>query len=149
MKAREAIRKNPVTIEVGETIAVAAERMDSEAVGALVVVDSERPVGIVTDRDLVVRALARRLPSDSRVDFVMSTELLTMDADADLRDAVRLFSEHPIRRIPLIDGERMVGMVTMDDLVIDLVSDLADLARPLMGQVLFGHPEAKAPATTG
>jgi CBS domain-containing protein len=149
MKAREAIRKNPVTIGVGETVTAAAERMDREAVGALVVVDGERPVGIVTDRDLVVRGMTRRLPSDSRVDFVMSTELITMDADADLRDAVRLFSQHAIRRIPLMDGERMAGMLTMDDLVIDLVSDLADLARPLMGQVLFGHPETKAPATTG
>jgi CBS domain-containing protein len=149
MKAREAIRKNPVTIRVGETVTAAAERMDAEAVGALVVVDDERPVGIVTDRDLVVRGVARRLPPDSRVDFVMSTDLITMDADADLRDAVRLFSEHAIRRLPLLEGERMVGMLSMDDLLIDLVSDLADLVRPLMGQVLFGHPEAKAPATTG
>jgi CBS domain-containing protein len=147
MRAREALRKNPVTIRADETITAAAERMDAQAVGALVVVDGERPVGVVTDRDLVVRGVARRIPPDSRVDYVMSTDPITLDADADLRDAVQLFRDHAIRRLPLLEGERMVGMLTVDDLVIDLVSDLADLARPLMGQVLFGHPEPKTPTT--
>ena len=147
MQARDAIRKGPVTIGADETIARAAQQMDEAAVGALVVIDEveDRPVGIVTDRDLVVRAMARGYPLDSRVDSVMSMGLVAIDADADLRHAIDLFSTHAIRRLPVVDGERMCGMITLDDLVVDLTQDLERASRPLVAQVLFGHPEAKSP----
>jgi signal-transduction protein with cAMP-binding, CBS, and nucleotidyltransferase domain len=148
MKAIDAIRKPAATIAAERTIVEAAQRMDAEAVGALVVTDGQRPVGIVTDRDLMVRGLARRLPLDARVDTVMSTDLVTMDAAADLRDAFGIFRAHALRRLPLTSDGHMVGMLTVDDLVIDLVADLVDLARPLTGQVIFGHPETGVPVPT-
>jgi CBS domain-containing protein len=121
--------------------------MDLMAVGALVVVETDgRPVGIVTDRDLVVRAMARGLSPHARVDTVMSTDLVTMPPDADLREAFRIFDEHAIRRLPLVAGDRLVGMLTIDDLVVDAVADLVRLVRPVTGQVLFGHPEPSPPA---
>jgi CBS domain-containing protein len=107
------------------------------------------PVGIVTDRDLVTRALAHRLSPDARVDMVMTTDLVTMDPDADLREAFRVFDEHAIRRLPLVAADHLVGMLTIDDLVVDTVADLVRLVRPVTGQVLFGHPEASPPALTG
>jgi CBS domain-containing protein len=138
-----------VTVTPDQTITAAAELMDRAAVGALVVTEPDgRPVGIVTDRDLVVRALARRASADARVDSVMSTDLVTLAPDADLRDALEVFEEQPIRRLPLVDGERLAGMLTMDDLVVDLTADLTRLTRPVVGQVLFGHREPEAPATT-
>lgn len=84
MQIRDAIRKNPVTIAADASLADAAELMDRAVVGCLVVLDGDRPVGIVTDRDLVVRGLARRLPWDSRIDSVMSTELVTLDVTEDM-----------------------------------------------------------------
>jgi CBS domain-containing protein len=78
----------------------------------------------------------------------MSTDLVTLPPDADLRDALKVFEEHPIRRLPLVDGERLAGMLTMDDLVVDLTADLTRLTRPVVGQVLFGHREPDTPATT-
>jgi CBS domain-containing protein len=78
----------------------------------------------------------------------MSTDLVTLAPDADLRDALEVFEEQPIRRLPLVDGERLAGMLTMDDLVVDLTADLTRLTRPVVGQVLFGHREPEAPATT-
>jgi CBS domain-containing protein len=150
MHAIEAARKSPATIACDHTITEAADAMDRLAVGALVVVESDgRPVGIVTDRDLVIRAVARRLSPDARVDSVMSTDLITLAPDADLRDALKVFEDHAIRRLPLIAGQQLVGMLTMDDLVVDLTADLGRLTRPIAGQVLFGHPESVAPATTG
>jgi CBS domain-containing protein len=150
MYAIEAARKSPATIPCDHTITEAADAMDRLAVGALVVVEPDgRPVGIVTDRDLVVRALARRFSPDARVDSVMSTDLITLATDADLRDALKVFEDHAIRRLPLVAGERLVGMLTMDDLVVDLTADLARLTRPIAGQVLFGHREPVAPATPG
>ncbi len=147
MRAIDATRKPPVTIEVDATLVQAAELMDKAAVGALVVVDGGRPVGIVTDRDIVVRAVARRLEFDGRVDGVMTPGVVSLDADADLHAAVPVFARHAIRRLPLLDHDRMVGMLTLDDLLMDLSSDLANVTRPITGEVLFGHPEASVPAT--
>ncbi|HEX4821730.1 MAG TPA: CBS domain-containing protein [Acidimicrobiales bacterium] len=149
MKVKDAVRKAPETIEANGTIGAAAQQMDHAAVGALVVVDGGRPVGIVTDRDLVVRGLARHAPVDARVDSVMSTGLVAIDADADLRHAIALFSHHAIRRLPVVDGDRVCGMVTIDDLVVDLAQDLAEATRPLTAQVLFGHAQPTLPMTVG
>jgi CBS domain-containing protein len=115
-------------------------------VGAVVVTEAERPIGIVTDRDLALRVVARRLPSDARVDAVMSTDVVTLPAGADLREAIRLFAVHPIRRLPLVEGGRLVGVLTMDDLLVDVIGDLTALVRPVTGQVIFGHPEPGVPA---
>jgi CBS domain-containing protein len=146
MHAVEAVRKPPATIPADRTITEAAQEMDRLAVGALVVVDAgDRPVGIVTDRDLVVRALARRADPQARVDSIMSRDLVVLPADADLRDALPIFESRALRRLPLVDGDRLVGMLTMDDLVVDLTADLARLTRPITAQVLFGHREPSAP----
>lgn len=149
MRAIEAIRKDPVAIGPEITLREAARAMDEHAVGALVVVDDERPTGIVTDRDLVVRALARGLPDDARVDSVMSTDVVTLDAEADLRDAFRIFDTHPLRRLALIDDGKLVGVITADDLLVDIIADLARLTRPITGQVIFGHAEPHATVATG
>jgi signal-transduction protein with cAMP-binding, CBS, and nucleotidyltransferase domain len=134
-----------VTIAPDASIADAADLMNREVVGAVVVVDHDHPVGIVTDRDLVVRGLVRRLPLDARIDSVMTTELVTLPADADLHDAMALFHRHPIRRLPLVEDGRMTGMITVDDVAIDLVSELDSLFRPVTGQVIFGAPEREEP----
>ena len=119
--------------------------MDQEAVGAVVVTDGDRPVGIVTDRDLAVRALARGVPGDARIDAVMSTDLVTMGATADVREALRVFESRTFRRLPLVDVGHMVGILTLDDLLINAVGDLGRLTRVVTGQVVFGHPEPEVP----
>jgi len=147
MRAIDATRKQPVTVAADATLAEVARIMDKAAIGALPILDGDRLVGMVTDRDLVVRGLARGLPGDSRIDAVMTTDPLTIAADADMRDAFRLLSEHPVRRLPVVgDDGTVLGMLSVDDLVVDLAADLADLVRPVTGQVLFGHPEPALPA---
>ncbi len=148
MKAKDATRKILVTVEADAHVGVAAKLMDEHAVGALVVMDGDDAVGIVTDRDLVTRGYAKDRPPEARVDGLMSTDLVTMPADADLRDALPIFRTHAFRRLPLTEGSTVVAMLTVDDLLIDLVADLGDIARPITGEVIFGHPEPKTPATT-
>jgi signal-transduction protein with cAMP-binding, CBS, and nucleotidyltransferase domain len=150
MYAIDAARKPPATIAADRTITQAAQEMDRLAVGALVVVEpSGRPAGIVTDRDLVVRAVARRADPEARVDSVMTTDLVVLTPDADLREAFRIFERHALRRLPLVADDVVVGMLTMDDLVVDVTADLARLTRPITAQVLFGHEEPATPATLG
>lgn len=146
MRAIDAARKPPVTASCDSTVAQVAQLMDDQVVGAVVVTDRARPVGIVTDRDLAIRAVARGIPGDGRVDSVMSTDLVTLEASADARDAVAIFGSHPFRRLPLVEGDRMVGMLTVDDLVMNEANDLGTLLRAVTGQVIFGHPEPAVPA---
>jgi signal-transduction protein with cAMP-binding, CBS, and nucleotidyltransferase domain len=150
MHAIDAARKPPATIAADRTITQAAQEMDHLAVGALVVVEPNgRPFGIVTDRDLVVRAVARRADPEARVDSVMTTDLVALAPDADLREAFGIFERHALRRLPLVADDVVVGMLTMDDLVVDVTADLGRLTRPITAQVLFGHQEPSTPAALG
>jgi len=147
MRAIEAIRRPMVTIDAGAPMREAANVMADKGVGALVVTDGGMPVGIVTDRDIVIRGVASG-KCDGRIDAVMTTELVTLDADADVRDAYGVFREHALRRLPLLREGSLVGMVTTDDLIIDLAADLADAVRPITGEVIFGQYGAPVPANT-
>ncbi|HSM65113.1 MAG TPA: CBS domain-containing protein [Ilumatobacteraceae bacterium] len=142
--------RQPVVIECDATLADAAALMASSGVGSLIVTDHERPVGIVTDRDLVTRALAKRAGHDARVDSVMTTNLIALDADADFDDVLHTFSHHGVRRLPLVDHDRVVGIVSLDDVLVSMVTDLGGVARVLAAQIMFPHAadEPSVPATT-
>lgn len=148
MRTIDRVRRSGVAIGSDRDIRSAAAVMEQADVGALAVVDGERLVGIVTDRDLVRRALAKGMPLDARVDAVMSTPVVTVDADADLHEAFELFRTHAVRRLAVVEDDRFVGMVTVHDLLIDLAADLADLARPVTTEVLSAHRDSGVPATT-
>jgi CBS domain-containing protein len=145
MRVIDAIRRSGVGVGPESTIHHAAVIMEKSGVGSLAVIDGTHLIGLVTDRDLVRRGLAANLPPDSRVDAVMTSPVVTIDADADLHQAFAMFRTNGIRRLAVIRRQRFVGMITIDDLLINLAADLADLARPLTAEVLFGHHEIPLP----
>jgi CBS domain-containing protein len=147
MRTIEGVRRSGVGIEPHRTIRDAAKVMEQSGVGALAIIDGDRLVGIVTDRDLVRRVLAPGLTSDARVDAVMTTPVLTVAADADLHEVFALFRTHAVRRLAVVRGDAFVGMVTVDDLLIDVAADLTDLVRPVTAEVLFAHHDSPVPAT--
>ena len=147
MRTMDAVRRSGVGIGPERTIHDAATIMEQAGVGSLAIIDGDRLVGIVTDRDLVRRGLARGLPYDARVDSVMTTPAVTISADSDLHDAFGLFRTHALRRLAVVRAGQFVGMITIDDLLVDLAGDLADLARPVTAEVLFAHRDSPLPAT--
>jgi CBS domain-containing protein len=147
MRTIDAVRRSGVGIRPDQTIHEAAVLMEQAGVGCLVVVDGEAMVGLVTDRDLVRRGLARGLAGEARVDGVMTSPVLTIDADADLHDAYAMFRDHAVRRLAVVRDGSFMGTVTVDDLLVDLAADLADLARPVTAEVLFAHRDSPVPAT--
>jgi CBS domain-containing protein len=96
-----------------------ARLMTTRDVGSVVITDGTRPVGIVTDRDLVLRVMRRRFDAaDVRVEQVMSTPVETAPDDTDALAALELMHERRVRRLPLTSEEgEVVGIVTYDDLV--------------------------------
>jgi len=120
--------------------------MEANGVGTIVIVDEDHfPVGLVTDRDIVRRAVARGVDSDSRVDGIMSAPVVTIDADADLRNAFDILESHAVRRVAVVRNSVLLGVLSVDDLLVCLTSDLADLARPVTAELLFAHRDARVP----
>jgi CBS domain-containing protein len=138
--------KQVETIEVEATLAEAAQMMADHNVGALIVTDGRDIAGIVTDRDLVVRGLAHKLPAESRIDAVMTLDPVLVDVDCSLEDVVEVFRTHAVRRLPVIRGGELAGMITCDDLFVALSGELAAVARPIVGETVFPTREPDVPA---
>jgi CBS domain-containing protein len=122
--------------------------MEQSGVGSLAVIDGKDLQGIITDRDLVRRVLARDLRPDARVDGVMSSPVVTIAADADVHEAFALLRAHGVRRLAVVREGEFVGMVTTDDLLVDLAADLFDLSRPVSAEMLRAHRDSPVPAMT-
>ena len=103
--------------------------MASANVGSVVIVDGRRPIGIVTDRDLVLDVLGLdKDPAELSADAVMTEDLVVVDAADDVLDVLGRMRGAGVRRIPVMDGDRLVGIVTLDDFVALLAEELGSLA---------------------
>lgn len=145
MKVADLSARPAVTVAPEATVAESAALMARTGVGCLVVVDHDRLVGIVTDRDLVVRGLAKHVPADSRVDSLMTTHVVAVDRHADIRDAIASFHHHAVRRMPVVDGDQVVGLVSLDDLIVTLSKVFGDVTHGLTAQLVFPHGSDEAP----
>ena len=127
----EVMTADPRTVKPDDTIADAARFMRDDDVGALVVEQEGRPTGIVTDRDIVVRGIARGSdPSSTKVADVASEASVTVSPDQQASEAARLMREHDVRRLVVVHGGRTAGIVSIGDLAVALddESALADIS---------------------
>ena len=109
-----------VTVEPSASIAEAAKRMIQEEKGPLPVVEGDRPVGMVTDRDIIARVVAEeRDPGSLTVGDIATRELVTISSDQDVGEAARLMEEHQLDRIVVVEGERLVGIISEADIRLD------------------------------
>ncbi|MFE0515875.1 CBS domain-containing protein [Streptomyces sp. NPDC058964] len=115
-------------------------RMTESAVGSVLVVEDETLRGIVTDRDLAVHGLASGLGREAPVRAVMSAEVITVDANDDVQVAYRTFRRTGVRRLPVLDGGRVAGVLTVDDLFLDVFRRLGDLLGSVAWSVLQEPP---------
>jgi CBS domain-containing protein len=109
----------PVTIGMSETLQSAARMMAAHDVGALVVHAGHTVVGIVTDRDLVVRGMAEGLDLDAMVGEIASEDLVPVGPGLPVETAVEVMRAAAVRRTPVLDGDRVVGIVSIGDLAVE------------------------------
>ncbi len=145
MRVADVALRPAVTTTPGSSLTEVATLMAAQGVGCVVIVEHGSLLGVVTDRDLVVRGLARSVPTDTRVDAIMSMNVVAIDADADIREAISTFGHHAVRRMPVVEGHRVVGLVSLDDLMVSLAAAFGDCARGLNAQLLFPHASDLAP----
>ena len=113
---REAMTSSPTTVELSTTARDAAELMRSKDVGSLPVVDGDRLVGMITDRDLALRLVGEGKGADTPVGELASKDVVTIDPQQDVAEAARLMAEHQLRRLPVCEEDgRLVGILAQAD----------------------------------
>jgi CBS domain-containing protein len=129
-KVRDVMTPGPIGVDYHQSVGDAARLMRDWGVGAVLVVHEQALYGLVTDRDLVVRAVAESLGPDDPVGPLSSDDLIGVDADEDADEAVRLMRENAVRRLPVIAEGQVAGMVSLGDLAVaqDPGSALADVS---------------------
>jgi CBS domain-containing protein len=128
---QDVMTQDPITLPPSASLLDAAKTMRDMGIGDVVVADGDEVIGIVTDRDIVVRALAEgRDPHTTTLMDITSRELTTVSPDDPIETAVRLIRERAIRRLPVVSRGRVVGIVTLGDLALqqDRGSALADVS---------------------
>jgi CBS domain-containing protein len=113
----ELMHRNVVKLESSATVLDAARHMRDSSIGDVLVTEKGKLRGIVTDRDLVVRCLATEGdPKNTRVGEVCSEDLVTLSPHDDFQDAVQLMNDHAVRRLPVVEGDEVVGILSLGDL---------------------------------
>ncbi|MEH7222432.1 CBS domain-containing protein [Bacillus sp. JJ1566] len=100
-----------------------AVKMKDLDVGAIPILEDKKLIGMITDRDLVVRGYAEKRSGSNKVTNVMSEDLITCTPDTSLEEASQLMAKHQIRRLPVIENEQLVGMLSIGDLSTNKTSD--------------------------
>ena len=134
---REVMNRRLTTIGIDATVAKAAKAMCHDEVGSVIILDHNKPIGIVTEEDLACKVVAKDLkPSTVHVNDIMSTPLITVSADKTVGDAAKMMVKHKVRRLPIIDEHhKVIGIVTVRDLLAvsneqnDLLMDLIEINR--------------------
>ena len=130
-KVRDVMTPGPIGVDYYQSIGEAARTMRDWGVGAVLVIRDRSLYGLVTDRDLVIRAVAGARLADEPVGPLSSGNLIGVNADADADEAARLMREHAVRRLPVIEDVQVAGIVSLCDLALrdDPASVLTDLSR--------------------
>ena len=118
---RDAMTENPRSIGASASVVEAARLMRDEHIGSLPITDDEEPVGMITDRDITTRVVAEAAdPKMTSVGDVVSRDLISVEPDEDLEEAVQLMASHQVRRLPVVENGRLVGIVAQADVALTL-----------------------------
>lgn len=117
-RVRTVMTYDPITMRKSTTLKEAAEAMRTNNVGGVCVVDNDGSLcGFVTDRDIVVRGIAQGMdPTVAQLDAICSRDLARLAPDDSVDDAIKLMAQKAVRRIPVIDGEHVIGILSLGDL---------------------------------
>ncbi len=115
---KDVMTKNVITVDFSAPVKKVAELMDKHDIGCIIVMNKGKPIGIITERDMLKRVLLQfRDPRMTRVNDIMSTPLIASDPETNVREAVRLMNERRIKKLPVVKASHLIGLLTITDLV--------------------------------
>jgi CBS domain-containing protein len=118
MNVRDVMTSNPRCVSPNDTIQAAARIMKDEDTGVVPIVENGRPVGVITDRDIVIRSVAGGSQPSQQVREIATGDLVCATPDMSTREASKLMGEHQIRRLPVVENDRLVGIVSIGDIAV-------------------------------
>ena len=122
-KVKDMMTRKVITVDKKSDVCSVSKLMDENGIGSVVVTDGGKAAGMVTERDVITKCVARGLdPKKTRVEQIMSAPLLSVEPDSDVVDAARLMVSKMIRRLPVIKNSELKGMITTTDMIRDVVS---------------------------
>jgi len=135
MRVKDVMAREPMMIEGNRTVKETAIAMDRSGHGCLLVTTGGRVVGIVTERDLVRRALTKGgAMSRSKIRNIMSAPLIVVDPDASIEQAAKVMAHHKVRRLPVVGKEGLTGLITMTDIA-KYFAENAENPSPLLNAI--------------
>lgn len=147
MQIRDAMTKEPLSVRADGTIQEAAAGMRDAGIGALPVVDkSDQLAGMVTDRDIAIRAVAEGFGPETLVERVMTRRLIVAESSDELEEALSLMREHQIRRLPVVEDGRLIGILAQADIAAvteprEAAETLRRVSEPAASQAESRHEE--------
>jgi len=119
MGVKDVMFEEVITVEPATKIRDAVELMNKNEIGCLVVTRKGKPVGIMTERDVLKKIVCQcKNPEQTRVSEIMSEPLVVGKVDMDLQEAARLMLRRNIKKLPIVDGEKLVGLITLTDIAL-------------------------------
>jgi len=143
MLVRECLRNAPITVPPECTLEEAAGLMGQHGVGCLLVASGGELLGIVTDRDIVVRAVSTGQSLHAHIATVMSEHPTVIQGSADIFEAIKALRDAGVRRLPVLEDTEIAGIITYDDLTVWLVLELGAVTTPIAGELIHSptdHP---------
>ena len=131
---RDAMRKGVISVDSTATVNDAAKMMEDAGVGAIVVIENNTPVGIITDRDFAIKIAAHAYPIHTPVSKIMSQPLIGITPDESLLMAADLMYTRNVRKIPVIDDDNVIGIITATDLIAQIATHTEEDVRKMYYQ---------------
>jgi len=115
---RDVMTKAVKTVRIDSNVREAVQKMNKFDIGSIVVVDNRKPVGIITERDILRRIVEQSIdPSIVKVREIMSQPIVTVDSDTSIEEAARLMAKKQIKKLPVVENDRLVGIITSMDIM--------------------------------
>ncbi|MBL7001691.1 MAG: CBS domain-containing protein [Nitrosopumilus sp.] len=117
ISVKQVMSNSVVSVDSSVTATDAAKMMEDTGVGSIVILEDAMPIGIITDRDFAIKITAHSYPLDTPVKRIMSSPLISIDPNSNLWEASDLMSTRNVRKLPVIDEDKVIGIITSSDLV--------------------------------
>ncbi|MBT8252322.1 MAG: CBS domain-containing protein [Nitrosopumilus sp.] len=128
---KDVMTKSVISVDASMTINETAKMMEDAKVGAVIIMENNTPIGIVTDRDFAVKVAAHAYEISSPIKQIMSSPLLSINSDESVRNAADLMFERGVRKLPVLEDDKVVGMITATDIVnllaVSVEEDIRDM----------------------
>jgi CBS domain-containing protein len=148
LKVKDVMVTNLITMEAGSNARKAAELMNRHDIGCIIVVNYGKPVGIITERDMLKRVLLQARDSRrTHASHIMSKPLITTSPETDLRDAVNLMNERRIKKLPVVEDGSLIGLLSITDIVRSLAY-FEHVVSSLCARCQYGKQQIDVPVST-